>query len=105
MTISSLVQIVSVNPENGTLGEHPHFTITDQFLSQDGTLYFTTNITYGGGDLEEDISGSNITGRRRTDFIVKFLDSEVNLTIKVYEDEVNDNINAVILNRTYKGTL
>jgi hypothetical protein len=68
-------------------------------------LYFTANVTYGGGDLEEDISGSNITGRRRTDFIVKWIDSEVILTIKVYRDEINDNINAVVLNRTYKGML
>lgn len=95
--------LVSVNPENGTLGQFPSVSGTNFLVTKDRELRFTKNLRYtSGNDLETDASGSNITGTRRTDFIFKFVDYRLELTIIVYANANNDNLNAVVATRTFK---
>jgi len=103
LTFTMLDYLTSINPENETLGEHPRTTISDRFLTENKSLYYSTNVNYGSGDLEEDENGNNITGSKRTDFIYKFENNQLKLTIKIYESSINNNINSVIAERTFVG--
>ena len=103
VSVAMLDYITSINPENGTYGEHPKTNISDRFLTQDKTLYFSQNVNYNSGDLEQDVSGANITGTKRTDFTYKWIGDKLELNIKIFNSEKNDNINSIILDRTYTG--
>lgn len=103
VTVHVLDQLTSLNPENQTFGEHPRTNINDQFLSEDGTLYFSTNVNYNSGDLEHDTTGANITGTRRTDFTFSFENDELKVNIKVFSSQKNANVNFIVLNRTLTG--
>lgn len=99
---SDCQSLVSVNPENGTLGQFPRVSQTN-LLIINGEIRFTVDLNYtSGNDIEEDVSGSNITGRRRTDFRIYFSDSgELKVNIKVYGSSNNNNLNEIVVNRTF----
>lgn len=98
--LSNCQSLVSENPENGTFGEFPRITRTNAFV-QNGEIRFTVDLNYtSDNDIEEDESGSNITGRRRTDVVVKFNDNnKLELTVDVWRDD--NNINNVIASRVF----
>lgn len=92
----------SINPQNDTLGSHP--TVSGEgFEVSNGKIFFFSNANYtGGNDLEEDVSGSNITGQKRTDYLIELLgDGRLQLTIKIYSDKINNNANYVVATRIF----
>ena len=94
--------LVSVNPENGTIGQFPSVSATS-LIVDDQKLRFTRNMNYtSGNDLEEDASGSNITGSRRTDFVIEFVDGRLSIQISVYANSNNNNLNYIVAKRTFK---
>lgn len=103
VTITMVDYLTSINPESGDLGEHPKTTITDKFLSNNGLLFYSVNVNYSSGDLEHDVTGSNITGIRRTDFIFQWQENKLIVNIQIYESPKNNNVNSVIANRTLIG--
>jgi len=93
----------SVNPENNTLGTHPKFPFTE-ICTNDGIYRYSRNQQYSSGnDLEQDISGSNITGNKKTDFEFSFQDGQMKLKIKIYSNASNNNINSVIAEREFES--
>lgn len=100
---SDCQSLVSVNPENGTLGQFPTITASG-LLVINNKIELIRDLNYSSGnDIEEDVSGSNVTGRRRTDMIFSFdEDGKLNVEIKVYKNRNNDNLNEVVVERIFK---
>lgn len=93
--------LVTINPENGTLGQFPVMTLSNLNVIE-GKMRYTRNINYNSGnDLEEDVSGSNITGNKRTDFLFEVVDSKLRITISIYENANNDNLNEIVAVRVF----
>lgn len=98
---SDCQSLVTVNPENGTIGQFPRITATG-LLVQSGEIRFTRDVNYtSGNDIEEDVSGANITGKRRTDFIIRYVDDKLNLRIIVYNSANNNNLNEIVAVRVF----
>lgn len=98
---SDCQSLVSVNPQNSTLGQFPTISASN-LIVLDGAIRFTKNLNFtAGNDLEEDVSGANITGSRRTDVLITFEDSKLKLVIKVYKSANNNNLNEIIATRTF----
>lgn len=81
-----------------------HPTVTRENLEpKNGKIFFSQNVNYGSSsqyDLEEDVSGSDITGSKRTDYLFELLDGgKIKLTIKIYDNTINNNVNSVIATR------
>ena len=102
-TIGS-ADLLSTNPQNDTIGEHPHFGFSNLKLLG-GAIKFTRDFNYTtGGDLEEDVSGSNIHDRRRTDIELKMLDNgTLRVTVKIWDAATNSNINFIVAERTLES--
>lgn len=99
---SDCQSLVSVNPENKSLGQFPRITNYSNVII-DNKIRFTKNVTYSSGnDLEEDVSGSNITGSRRTDVVIEHEAGKLKLTIKVYKAANNSNLNSVVAVRVFR---
>lgn len=94
----------SINPKDGSLGTHPVINFVSAplpVINNELRLYQNYNYT-SGGDIEEDVSGSNITGNRATDIRIYLLDDgRLRIKINVYDDAVNNNINSIIATRTF----
>ena len=93
----------TVNPKNGTFGTHP--TISDRNIAVlNSSVRVSRNFNYSSSthDIEQDISGSNITGNHRTDVVVTLIDGGIKISIKIWDGAVNGNINSVISNRSLK---
>jgi len=90
----------SVNPRNQTLGTHPVF---NRLICQyNGSYRYSQNHNYNSGnDLEEDLSGLNISGSKKTDYIVTFQNGQMRITILIYSSGINNNINSVIATREF----
>lgn len=98
--LSTCQSLVSKNPENGTFGEFPRITRTNAFVIN-GEIRFTSDINYNSdNDIEEDVSGDNINGRKRTDVLIKFNENNMlELTLSVWDG--NNNINTVVAKRVF----
>ena len=98
VTLNMVSSLLTVNPENDTFGVHPRTNTGYKFL--DGNkVVLARDITYtSGGDLEEDVSGANITGKRYT-VLTYTVSNTLKLRIQVFSDELNDNPNTVVLDR------
>jgi len=95
----------SINPENDTFGVHPRINIRDKFLTESGQIKVSLDVNYSNDfDLEEDVSGDNITGKKRTDFIISIKDDKLEIHIKIFSDEKRDNPNFIIAERLLKGS-
>jgi hypothetical protein len=92
--------IQSINPKNNTLCSHPLIYITG-LESKGNKLKFFGNVNYtDGNDLEEDESGVDIRGSKRTDYEIKLLkNGRISLTIDVYSDSIGNNANYIIAKR------
>lgn len=97
--ISSSGQLITtVNPENNTFGELPK--ITGEYKLNNNKVQFTRNLNYTSGmDIEEDTTGSNITGQRRTDISIELIEDKLQITYVIYSDRLNDNANFIVANR------
>jgi hypothetical protein len=93
--------INSVNPENDTLGTHPTINSRNLVIIDNSLRILSQNYNYSSSknDIEEDVSGSNITGRRRTDIKLEKIEEKYLLTIEIYSNAVNDNINFIVAKR------
>lgn len=103
VSIESINQVlVSRNPQNGTAGEHPRISM-DGLNIINNRVSFTRDLNYTSGqDLEEDVSGSNITGRKKTDFSLYFNEQDkLVLEIKIYANQSGQNINEVVAHRVF----
>ena len=98
---SDCQSLVSINPENNSDGQFPIITASNLPVI-DGKIRYTRNITYTSGhDLEEDVSGSNITGSRRTDVLIEIVDDRLRLTLSIYENANNNNLNEIVAERVF----
>ena len=99
------ISLNSVNPQNNSIGTHPNPSIRDQHLRFiDGVTVLrlpASNVNYTSGhDIEEDTSGANITGQRRTDIIFVFeTESFFRIFISIWDNPLNNNINEVVADR------
>lgn len=100
--VTELQQILSKNPQNGTIAEHPRL-YGSHIQIIDNKLKWTRNENYTSGqDLEEDVNGSNIIGQKRTDYTIELIDGKLKITILVWDDKIGNNINNVIAKRIIK---
>tara|TARA_R100001086_G_scaffold245229_1_gene175885 strand:- start:968 stop:1462 length:495 start_codon:yes stop_codon:yes gene_type:complete len=103
VTILSQGQLlVSTNPQNDTFGTHPKFSAVG-LEPQRNELRLVKDLNYNAGqDLEEDQTGNNITGKKKTEILIEMLDyGKLRITIKIYSDSINNNANYVIAVRTF----
>lgn len=92
----------SLNPQNNTLGTHPVVSERDLLVYGNSLLIAPRNYNYNSSthDIEEDGSGSNITGNRRTDIsVTRTHDSSLEVTFSIYQNSVNNNINSIVAYR------
>jgi hypothetical protein len=98
--------LVSVNPENGTLAQHPKVRRENLHLVAGAIFVPSFNANYTSGhDVEEDVSGNNIRGKRRTDIRIIRTTRGIEILIEIYSDKINNNANRVVATRVIKGTL
>lgn len=95
----------SINPQNGTVGTHPVIGERDVVVvGGDRLLIAPRNYTYSSSthDLENDLTGSNVTGSRRTDVEVKKVsDNKISVKFEIYSGAVNSNVNGIIITREF----
>lgn len=93
----------SINPENGTLGTHPVISDRDVLAYDNQLILKPRNYNYSSStsDIEEDISGSNITNSRRTDLSFRLEEDTLKIEISIYQNALNKNINSVVAFRTF----
>lgn len=103
VTLESSGQLIlSVNPQNNTIAEHPRISIVDAFIIND-KIFSSRNYNYtSGNDLEEDVSGANITGNRKTDITIEIVDNKLQIKIEIYAAAMNNNINFIVATRIIK---
>ena len=94
----------SVNPKNDTFGTHPSINKKDAEI-HNNVVFFVQNFNYTSGqDLEEDDSGSNITGQKQTSVLLELVEErKIRLTIKIYGDSMNNNPNEVVAKRVFES--
>lgn len=93
----------SINPQNDTIGTHP--TIGDRRLDViSGKVFLSKNYNYSSSthDIENDLTGADINGSKRTDITLE-LDSDKNLKVKIeiYANPINQNINYIWATREW----
>lgn len=101
--VAECQSLVTTNPENETLGQFPKITAKNLILFEN-KIVFTKNVRFNKNthDIEEDVSGDNIEGKKKVDVLIEFKEQGIRLNIKVYDNADNSNINKVIVNRTFK---
>jgi hypothetical protein len=105
VTVLSQGQILtSVNPENDTFAQHPTISRVNEEVV-DGSVRFSVNLNYTSGhDLEEDVSGANVLGQKRTDVLIQVLESgKLKITLTVYSDKLSNNANYVVAVRSFES--
>lgn len=96
----------SINPKNATLGQHPKINVSgsiesDGKITIPGRNYNYSSSTY---DIEEDVSGSNITGQHATDIEIKDAGDGIEISFVIYQGKINGNLNSVVAERVVKCT-
>ena len=100
---SECQSLVSLNPRNRTYGQFPRVTINNVMVMND-EIRFTKNLNFSSSksDIEEDQSGNDINGKKRVDFLLKYNnDGRLTMNIKVFKSNNNNNLNYIIVNRTF----
>lgn len=95
-------EIVSQNPKNLTYANHPIITCEDCEVV-DGKLVISKNVNYKTSsqyDIEEDDSGSNVTGVRKTVYTLSVKDGVLTLQIQIFSNKIGSNINFIVVDRT-----
>lgn len=92
-------RLVSVNPKNGTFGEFPSLHIRNALI-EGNKIRFSQYLNFtDANDIEEDVSGSNVRGRKKVDGLIQLVDGRLQLELKVYKNETN--LNSVVVTRTF----
>lgn len=91
----------SINPKNQTLATHPTVSEKDLLIVGNSLIINPRNYTYSSSthDVEQDASGANITGNKRTDIKVTRLESKINIEFIIYANANNSNINSITAQR------
>ena len=104
--LRSMQSITTLNPKNSTLGSHP-IVVKENLEVYGDNIFFTINVNYGTNaqyDIEEDVSGADITGSRRTDFrFERTVTNSLRLTISIYANKINSNVNSVVARRVLES--
>lgn len=96
---SSQQKVFTINPENNTLGSLPRISERN-LMPYNDTLYISKDLNYKtGNDIEEDESGDNIRGKKKTDIELKILDGKLSIKFKIFSGESKNNPNFIIVNR------
>ena len=100
--ISSSNQLLTtINPQNNTFGELPR--ISGEYTIVDNKVKISRNLNYtSGNDIEEDVSGNDITGQRRTDITIELVDERLQITYEIYSDRIGNNANFIVATRILK---
>lgn len=99
---SDCQSLVTKNPENNTLGQFPRLHISGLQV-RNNEIRRTMNVRYDSGDdIEEDVSGANISGTKRTDLLFQVVDGKLKLTISIYKNADGSNLNEIVATRTFK---
>ena len=95
--------LISINPENSTFAVHPRVSSARKFLNNQ-VLVDRRDITYtSGNDIEQDVSGSNITGKKLTLTTYTLRDDgSLLIKIEIFSDELNNNPNFIIATREFE---
>lgn len=103
-TITQMDYVVTVNPKNDTYAIHPKTNISDRFMTESKEIKFSVDVNYTNQyDVEEDISGNNVQGKRKTNFVYKLKDDSLEIFIQIYSDETKNNPNYIVVERLIKG--
>jgi hypothetical protein len=96
--------LVSINPKNETFGTHPKLNKTG-LEPVAGVISFVKDMNYTSGmDLEEDVNGANIRGKRMTDVLIQQLPGDrIRITIKIYSDRIKNNPNFIVAVRVFES--
>lgn len=95
--------INTINPENQTFGTFPRFEKNGLEVINN-RIFFTMNLNYNDGhDIEEDESGDNIRGKRKTDVLIEKTDNGIRIVLSIYKNKINDNINSIVAQRIYES--
>lgn len=98
--ITSTQLLTTTNPLNTTFGELPK--VNGEYEIIDNKVRLSKNLNYTSGqDIEEDVSGNNILGQRRTDITLEFIDSKLNITFEIYANKIGNNVNYIIAKRVF----
>ena len=94
--------LVTTNPKNSSAGQFPPLNLKN-LIPVEGKIKLTKDFTYTSGhDLEEDVSGSNITGKRRTDIVISLESGKLKIEIDVWKAANNSNLNEIVAKRLFK---
>ena len=95
--------LTSVNPQNDTFAQHPVISRTNQEVVN-GKIAFSVNLNYTSGqDVEQDVSGANITGQKRTDVLIELIEEgRIRIKFTIYSDQLNANANYIIATRIFE---
>jgi hypothetical protein len=99
---SECQNLLTINPQNDTIGQFPRISATNLVVI-DGEIRFTRDLNFTSGqDVEEDVNGSNITGRKRVDFLIKVVEGKLIMKISVFANQNNANLNEIVATRQFK---
>jgi len=93
----------TINPQNNTIGTFPVFSKSALEI-KNNALFFSLDLNYkDGNDIEEDDNGANIRGRKRTDVTIQKTETGIRMTLQVYSNRTNDNLNFIIATRVFES--
>lgn len=99
---STSQSLTSLNPQNNTLAYHP--AITGKYEPHFDEVRFVRNVNYTAGqDIEEDVSGADIVGSRRTDVSIKLTTAGIKITVKIYNASLNNDVDEVVATRVFES--
>jgi len=85
--------ITSENSYNSSISNHP--IINDQNI--DNMILYPRNYTYNTSNNILDNNGNLLTGSRRTDISLSYIDEDkITLTISIYNASINNSTNIVV---------
>lgn len=104
VTIQTIDELATIN-FNNDYAILPRVNVSNKRIGSDGKLKFTIDLTYTSkNDVEVDGTTNNITGKKRTDFLIyKDANGDLKVDFKIFDGESNDNPNSIIVSRSLRG--
>lgn len=91
--------IISENPKSKDFATHPTMH-GNRLRITDGRLIWSVNVKYVTyNNIKEDNSNTVITGVRRTDYLLTYVNGKMTLSIKVWEGPINNVIGNIVVKR------
>lgn len=98
-------ELITVNPKNGTYATIPDIS-GEKFEVVNGKVIISRDVNYKDGsryDVEEDVSGSNVTGRRKTVYTFSKDGETLVLRVQIYANKSSHNINFIVADRELRS--